>query len=112
MNTNRRDFLKGTAWMGAAALAAGCMSDGLKLTGAVGAPMQGFALKPMDRVRVAFVGVGVRGSAAVHRVSMVPGTEVACVCDLFPDRVDRQLKWLTDHGKPAARGFSGAEGLT
>ena len=106
---DRREFLKGTAWMTAAAAAAGCLNDPLRVFGNAGAPMQGFALKPMDRVRVAFVGVGVRGSAAVHRVSMVPGTEVACVCDLFPDRVDRQLKWLTDHGKPAARGFSGAE---
>ena len=29
MNTNRRDFLKGTAWMGAAAVAAGCVSVSL-----------------------------------------------------------------------------------
>ena len=32
MNT-RRDFLKGTAWMGAAALAGGCMTDGLSICG-------------------------------------------------------------------------------
>ena len=41
MEQNRRDFLKGTAWMGLAAMAAGCMSKGMKLTGGGGAPMQG-----------------------------------------------------------------------
>ncbi|MER1998465.1 MAG: twin-arginine translocation signal domain-containing protein [Lysinibacillus sp.] len=29
---NRREFLKGTAWMGAAALAGGCMTDGFRTT--------------------------------------------------------------------------------
>ena len=109
MNTNRRDFLKGTAWMGAAALAAGCMSDGLKLTGAVGAPMQGFALKPMKKVRVAVIGLGIRGATAVHRLAMIPGTEVVCVCDLFQDRVDTELGWLKRNGKPPARGFVGPD---
>lgn len=32
----RRDFLKGTVWMGAAALAGGCLSDGLSVCGADG----------------------------------------------------------------------------
>ena len=33
MNNTRRDFLKGTAWMGVTAMAAGCMSGALKITG-------------------------------------------------------------------------------
>ena len=33
MDKSRREFLKGTAWMGAAAIAAGCVGDGLKLSG-------------------------------------------------------------------------------
>ena len=36
MNMNRRNFLKGTAWMGAAALAGGCMTDGFRLCGREG----------------------------------------------------------------------------
>ena len=46
IDANRRDFLKGTAWMGVAAMAAGCSSNPLKFFGPSGAPMQGFALKP------------------------------------------------------------------
>ena len=110
MDSNRRDFLKGAAWMGAVAMASGCMSDALKLNGAVGAPMQGFALKPMKKVRVAVIGLGVRGATAVHRIAMIPGTEVVCVCDLFQAKVDSELGWLKRNGKPPARGFVGPEG--
>ena len=53
METGRREFLKGAAWMGAAAMVAGCSSNPLKFFGTRGAPMQGFALKPMEKVRVA-----------------------------------------------------------
>ena len=98
---NRRDFLKGSAWMGAAAMAAGCTTNPLKLFGTCGAPMQGFAMKPMKEVRVACVGVGARGAGAVHRISMIPGTRVVAIADLFQDRIDRQVKWLKDYGKPA-----------
>ena len=106
---DRRGFLKGTAWMTAAAAAAGCMNAPLRIGGTRGAPMQGFALKPMKKVRVACVGVGSRGVGAVHRIAMIPGTEVVAVCDLYQDRVDGQLKWLKDNGKPAARGLVGPD---
>ena len=111
LNGGRREFLRGTAWMGAAALMAGCAGRSLKMFGPCGAPMQGRALKPMKKVRVACVGVGARGSGAVHRISMIPGTEVVAIADLFQDRVDRQVKWLKESGKPApALALAGPEG--
>ena len=61
---NRREFLKGSAWMGAAAVVAGCMGERLKLTG--GGSMAGFAVKPMPRIRVAMVGLGGRGYWALR----------------------------------------------
>ena len=110
IDTKRRDFLKGTAWMGLAAMAAGCSSNPLRFFGPSGAPMQGFALKPKKLVRVACVGVGARGSGAVHRIAMIPGTRVVAIADLFQDRIDKQLKWLKDRGKPAPRKtFAGPE---
>ena len=93
---SRREFLRGTAWMGIAAMAAGCSSNPLKFFGTSGAPMQGFALRPMKRVRVACVGVGSRGTGAVHRIAMIPGTQVVAIADLFQDRIDAQLTWLGD----------------
>ena len=110
MNVDRREFLKGTAWMGVAAMAAGCSSNPFKFFGPSGAPMQGFALKPMKQVRVACVGVGSRGSGAVHRIAMIPGTRVVAIADLYQDRIDRQLKWLKDSRKPAPlKTFAGPE---
>ena len=106
----RREFFTSAAWMGAVAMAAGCANNPLKLFGTTGAPMQGFALKPMKKVRVAVVGVGARGAPAVHRIAMIPGTEVVALADLFQDRVDRQVKWLADNGKPAPlKTFSGPD---
>ena len=99
----RREFFTSAAWMGAVAMAAGCANNPLKLFGTTGAPMQGFALKPMKKVRVACIGVGVRGRAALWRISMIPGTEVTAIADLFQDRIDGALKWLRENGKPTPR---------
>lgn len=97
--------------MGMAAMSAGCSSNPFKFFGACGAPMQGFALKPMKEVRVACIGVGSRGAGAVHRIAMIPGTRVVAIADLFQDRIDRRLKWLEDNGKPAPiKAIAGPEG--
>ena len=102
METGRREFLKGAAWMGAAAMAAGCMSGGKKLCDSAGAPMHGFTVPPMKRVRVGFIGVGNRGTAAVHRIAQIPGCEVTAICDVNPAMLDKNQKWLKEHGyRPA-----------
>ena len=98
MSMDRRDFLKGTAWMGATAALAGCHLN--RLGFGEGGSMQGFALKPMKRVRVGFVGVGGRGTGAVHRVSMIPGVEVVALCDKLQECVDRNLAWLKERKYP------------
>ena len=93
---NRREFLKGTAWMGAVAMVGGCANP-FKLS-SVGAPMQGFAAKPIKKVRVGVVGLGSRGGSAVNRISMIPGVEVAALCDIRRVRVEDKAKWLKDNG--------------
>ncbi len=106
---NRRDFLKGTAWMGAAAMAAGCMGSGAKLTGGIGAPMQGFAAKPLKQVRVGLIGLGSRGIGASHRLPMIPGTVVTAFCEVRQERVDMALKWYAKEGLPKPKVFLGPE---
>ena len=105
MNTNRRDFLKGTLWMGAAALAGGALCD----APAAGGAMATFAAPALRKVRVGCVGLGARGSGAVHRISQIPGVEVAAICDIRPEAVAAQQKWLSKNKKPAAKEFIGAE---
>ena len=81
---NRREFLKGTAWMLSAAQAAGCSSGGLALGTGAGGSMNGFSCAPMKRVRVGVIGLGTRGSEAARRLSTVPGVDVAAICDIRP----------------------------
>ena len=105
MKTDRREFLKGTAWMGLAAAAAGCQMDKVCFGG--GAPMAGFAVPPMDRIRIGFVGVGNRGTAAVRRLSAMPGVEVSAVCDLTEDDLKRSLEFLAEKKIREPRKFLG-----
>ena len=109
MERSRREFLKGTAWMGAAAMAAGCISKGSALSGignGAGAPMHGFRVAPMKRVRVGIIGVGRRGIGAVQRIAQLPGCEVTAISDINAERLDAAQKWLKEHGCPPAREWS------
>ena len=101
VGVGRRGFLQSAAWTGVALLAGKCMGGRLKAVAPNGAPMQGFALKPMKKVRVACIGVGSRGRSALRRISQIPGTVVTAVADLFQNRVDGELAWLKKNGKPA-----------
>ena len=84
--------------MGAAAMAAGCRLN--RLGFGDGGLMQGFALKPMKSVRVGFVGIGSRGTSAVHRVSMLPGVQIVALCDKKPECVSMNLEWLRANNYP------------
>ena len=106
MEQNRREFLKGAAWMGAAAMAAGCMSAGKKICNSAGAPMSHFTVPPMKQIRVGFIGVGSRGSAAVHRIAQIPGCVVTAMSDINPVQLDKNQKWLKDNGFPPAKEWS------
>jgi len=107
MEQNRRDFLAGTAWMLGAAVLAGCAID-KACAGA--ANMCNFAVKPMKRIRVGFIGIGERGTAAVQRVSLLPGIETAALCDLRQEQVDAALKILNEAKRPGAmRTYAGTE---
>ena len=59
---DRREFLKGTGWMSLAAAAAGSQMSKVCFGG--DAPMAEFAVPPIKRVRIGFVGVLSDGSVA------------------------------------------------
>ena len=106
MISDRREFLRGAAWMGAAAMAAGCMSAGKKICDSTGAPMHGFRCAPMKKVRVGVIGVGIRGTNAVHRIAQIPGCEVTAISDINPVRLDIVQKWMKENGYPAPKEWS------
>ena len=87
----RREFMTGAACSGVVAVAGGAVPR-------AGSPsrgtMAGFSAPPMERVRLAFIGIGDRGTAAVRRVSKIPGCDIVALCDLRKEAVDKNLKWL------------------
>ena len=106
MEESRREFLTGTAWMGAAALASGCISKGNALGFGSGGLMHGFRVEPMKRVRVGVIGVGARGLAAVQRIAQIPGCQVTAISDINPARLDQTQLCLKTLGKSAAKEWS------
>ena len=80
--------------MGAAAMAAGCQMN--RFGFGQGGQMQDYAFQKLKgkKIRVGFVGIGSRGSGAVHRVSMIPGVDIVALCDKNPDRVKENQAWL------------------
>jgi len=65
--------------------------------------------EPLSNVRIAVIGLGMRGSEAVRRLSYIEGATITVLCDVVPDRVTQAQKLLTEMGKPKAAGYSGEE---
>jgi len=70
------------------------------------ATMIDFHDKPMDVVRIGFVGVGLQGTAHVENFLKIEGVEVRAVCDIVEDRVERAQNMVVEAGQKKPRGFS------
>lgn len=105
---NRRSFLKQTVFAGAGAAIATSGCSTLTCGSSAKGSMMGYSAKPIPELKVGVIGVGGRGSAAVRRLSKVPNVTVTAVADLRQAQVDKNLKWLADNKKPAAKGFGGS----
>lgn len=119
MNNNRRKFLKQFA------IGSGAIATGLSSFAATHEEMErsrqaeqekqrfnmcGYAAPPMETVRIAVIGLGMRGSDAVERLSYIDGVEIVALCDKYPDRVERAQQTLVKMKRPRALSFSGEEG--
>ncbi|MFM2146396.1 MAG: hypothetical protein RL732_1232 [Bacteroidota bacterium] len=72
--------------------------------------MCGYAAPKLDVVRVGVVGLGMRGSGAVERLSYIEGVEITALCDKYPDQVSRSQDTLKRMGRPKAKEYSGENG--
>ena len=70
----------------------------------------GLTTKPMEVVRVGFIGLGMRGPGAVERFTHIEGTEIKALCDLYPERAAAAQEILKKAGLPHAQEYSGEEG--
>lgn len=58
-------------------------------------------------VRVAFIGLGMRGPGAVNRMTYIPGVEVVALCDVEQKNTEKVNKMLQEKGLPKAQEFYG-----
>ena len=65
------------------------------------------ACDPIDTVRIAFVGVGGRGTSAVRRYTFIEGVQIVALCDLDQERLDICQEILREAGLPAADNYLG-----
>jgi hypothetical protein len=72
--------------------------------------MCGYAAPKLEKVRIGFIGLGMRGPGAVERMSFIEGVEIKALCDKYPDRVTKAQEILVKAGLPKAKEYSGNEG--
>jgi len=103
---SRRDFLKKSATVGLGiSVAAAAAAKERKIKTQPGVKKA----KPMDLVRVGFVGVGGMGSAHCRNLLNIEGVEIRAVCDILPEKVERIQQWCVDKGFKKPMGYSRGE---
>ncbi len=101
---NRRDFLK----VGAAA-PLGAVVGKYASTERLTTQPEFFTAKPLDKVRIGFVGVGGMGTAHVRNLLKIDGVEIRAVGDLFTERIERVQNMCKEAGKYVPEGYSKGE---
>ncbi|HLR00796.1 MAG TPA: Gfo/Idh/MocA family oxidoreductase [Sphingobacterium sp.] len=71
--------------------------------------MSGYGAPKMEEVRIGFVGVGNRGSAAVERMSRIEGVAIQGICDVRPEIAEKAKKRITSEGHEAKLYSDGEE---
>jgi len=62
---------------------------------------------PIPVVRIAFIGLGMRGPGAVERMTHIDGVQIVALCDVEKDRVEAANQILEKKGLPKAQEFYG-----
>jgi len=66
--------------------------------------------EPIDTVRLAIIGLGMRGQQAVYRLSFIEEVKIVALADLVPVSIDSAQQTLIRRGRPEAVAYSGVEG--
>lgn len=98
--TERRSFLKKlgglTAALSALPTVLGAQSAPPRAAGAK--YMGGFIAPKLDKVRIAFIGVGARGTGHATQLASIEGTEVVAISDLYEDLAKRSEQRVVAKG--------------
>lgn len=63
--------------------------------------------EPLETVRIAVIGLGMRGQGAVRRLSYIDEAHIVALADVVPANVERAQETLRSMGRPEAVGYTG-----
>ncbi len=72
--------------------------------------MSGYAAPKIDKVRIGFIGQGMRGPGAVQRMSFIDGWRSLRPLRPSPERAAKSNATVVKAGRPAAKEYSGENG--
>ena len=87
---SRREFMKTTAVAGGAAAVM---------------PQALFSSRMKNKVKLGFIGTGMRGQWMLWLAAINPEVEIPSICDIDNGMIDAALKILRDSGKPEPKVF-------
>ncbi len=108
---DRRSFIKlGTAaTVGAAVVGFTSQEESYKKVKSLDTKPYLPKLKPLDKVRIGFVGVGSQGSQHVKNFLRIENVEIKAVCDIVHEKVERIQQWVVEAGFPKPKAYSKGE---
>lgn len=65
--------------------------------------------KPLDIVRVAFIGLGKRGKQAINNFMYIDGVEIVAICDMVEENVLEVQQILNNYDKPRTTAYTGPD---
>ena len=101
-NLNRRKFIKNATLTSAGLAISGALAaaeTGQNIPFSKGEYMGGFAAPKLDKVRIAMIGVGYRGTGHAKQLAAIDGTEIVAVSDLYEDLAKRTANNCQEVGK-------------
>lgn len=105
----RRDFLIAAGATGASLAASSVLGAGAPIVQRSrpkgNKSVAGLVVPKMDKVRVAFIGVGARGSGHVSQLCNIDGVEIVAICDNHLPTLERSVNNVVKHGRPTPLAF-------
>ena len=89
---NRRNFIKKSSLSAASFYVAANLklaNEEIKERPNTAQYMGDFAAPKLDKVRIAIIGVGARGSGHIKQLATIEGTKIVAICDLYKDLAER-----------------------
>ncbi|NKI25445.1 Gfo/Idh/MocA family oxidoreductase [Arenibacter sp. 6A1] len=120
-NFNRRKFLRSSAlvgaFMGLPGVATYSRANATETVEKISAPRPvlgksviGLKVAPIEKVKVAFIGVGMRGASHVKQIAALdPKAEVVAICDIRDAVAQKSVDFLKSKGNKKVKKYSGSK---